>query len=82
MGMILLVVVLAVVMLLVAKSWKTVAPTALDTQDALQSGPLNDHGQGAAGAALRKGDLPRLRETLGNTDAHSAQVQEALNADE
>ena len=78
--MILLVVVLAVVLLLAAKAWKTVAPTALDTQDALQSGPLNDHGQGEAGQAIRKGDLPRLRETQENTDAHSARVQEALHA--
>ncbi len=79
-GTILLLVVLAVVMLLVAKSWKTIAPTALDTQDALQSGPLHDHGQGEAGDAIRKGDLPGLRETQENTDAHAAQVQEALNA--
>ena len=78
--MILLVVVLAVVLLLAAKAWKTVAPTALDTQDALQSGPLNDHGQGQAGEELRKGDLPGLRETQENTDAHSARVQEALDA--
>ncbi len=78
--MILLLVVLAVVMLLVAKSWKTLAPAALDVQDALQSGPLDDHGQGEAGQAIRKGDLPRLRETQENTDAHSARLQEALDA--
>ncbi len=79
--MILLLVVLAVVMLLVAKSWKTVAPAALDVQDALQSGPLDDHGQGEAGRALRKGDLPGVRETQESADAHSAQVQEALDAE-
>ena len=78
--MILLLVVLAVVMLLVAKSWKTVAPAALDVQDSLQSGPLDDHGQGDAGRALRKGDLPGVRETQERADAHSAQVQEALDA--
>ncbi len=78
--MILLVVVLAVVLLLAAKAWKTAAPTALDLHEATQSGPLNDHGQTAAGAALRKGDLPRLQETQENTDAHAAQLQEALDA--
>ena len=72
--------VLAGVLWLAAKAWRTGAPTALDTQDALQSGPLNDHGQREAGEALRKGDLPRLRETQENTDAHAAQVQEALDA--
>ena len=77
--MILLVVVLAVVLLLVAKSWKTVAPTALDVRDA-QSGPIDDHGQKEAGEAVRKGDLPRLKETQENTDAHAARVQEALDA--
>lgn len=77
--MILLVIVLAVVMLLVAKSWNTVAPTVLDVRDA-QIGPLNDHGQKEVGAALRQGNLPSLRETQESTDAHAAQVQEALNA--
>ncbi len=78
--MILLLVVLAVVLVLVAKAWKTVTPTVLDVRD-VQSGPLDNHGQEKAGAALRKGDLPGLRETQENTDAHAAQVQEALNAE-
>ncbi len=78
--MILLLVVLAVVLLLVAKSWKTMAPAALDVQDALQSGPLDDHGQSGAGDALRQGDLPRLQETRERTDAHAAEVQQALDA--
>ena len=77
--MILLLVVLAVVLVLVANAWKTVTPTVLDVRD-VQSGPLNNHGQEEAGEELRRGNLPRLRETQENTDAHAAQVQEALNA--
>ena len=41
--MILLLVVLAVVLVLVAKAWKTVTPTVLDVRD-VQSGPLDNHG--------------------------------------
>ena len=78
--MVLLVVVMAVVLILVAKSWKAVAPAALDTQDALNSGPLSDHGQPAAAGALREGGMPNLRETQAETDQHSAQMQEALEA--
>ena len=76
--MVLLVIVMAVVLILVAKSWKTVAPAALDTQDALSS--VNDRGQPEAAAAARQGGMPGLGETQDQTDQHSAQVQEALDA--
>ena len=78
--MILLLVVMAVVLILVAKAWRSVAPEAMQTTDALQSGPLNDRGQEEAAGALRSGELPKLGDTQRETDKHSARVQEALDA--
>jgi hypothetical protein len=80
--MVALLVVMAVVLILVAKAWRSVAPEAMETHDALQSGPLSDHGQEEAAGALRSGELPKLGETRRETDEHSARVQEALDATE
>ena len=71
-----LVVVMAVVLLLVARTWKTVAPQAIDVSN---PGTIaSDHGDAAAGAAVRSGELPGLEEVRQGTDAHAADVQEAL----
>jgi hypothetical protein len=75
-----LLVVMAVVLMLVAKAWRSVAPEALEASDALQSGPLNPHGETEAAGAVRSGELPRLQDTRKETDEHSARVQEALDA--
>jgi hypothetical protein len=80
--MIALVIVMAVVLVLVAKAWKSVAPEALEASGALPSSPVNDHGQSEAAGALRSGELPRLHETRQETDDHHAQVQQALDATE
>ncbi len=78
-GMIALLIVMAVVLVLVAKTWRTMAPAALDTHDLLKSTPLDDRGETEAGEAVREGGLPNLRETTRETDEHAARVQEALN---
>ncbi len=79
--MILALVVLVVVLMLTAKAWKKVAPTAIDIHDA-QAGSIDDHGQAEVAVELRSGKLPRLRETQERTDAHSDELQQALDASE
>ncbi len=70
------VVVMAIVLFLVAKTWKQITPQVIDV-----SGPgsvVNDHGDAAAGAAVRSGELPGLDEMRQGTDAHATEVQQAL----
>ena len=76
--MVMLLIVMAVVLMLVANAWKTMAPAALDTHDALNSGPLATHGQTEAAQEIRKGALPGIRETQQETDRHTAEVEEAM----
>jgi len=75
-GLVMLVVVMAVVLLLVAQSWKKVAPQAIDVSR--PASVASDHGDAAAGAAVRSGELPGLEELRQGTDAHAADVQQAL----
>jgi hypothetical protein len=82
-GLIVLLVALVVVMLLVARSWRSVAPEAI--QVSAPNGPdvnvkYSDHGESAAGASIGNGRLPDLPETRQRTDAHAEQVQSALDA--
>jgi len=76
--MVMLLIVMAVVLMLVANAWRTMAPAALDTHDALNSGPLATHGQTEAAQEIRKGGLPGVRETQQETNKHTADVEEAL----
>lgn len=64
-----LVIVLAVVLLLVARSWRRVAPAAMQ---------VSDHGQTEAAEALESGDLPDLDEAKKRTDARTAEIREIL----
>ncbi len=76
--MVVLVIVMAVVLLLVAKSWKSVAPTAVQLTGEGPSAPLETHGEGQAGEALRSGTLPNLNQMRSETSAHAEQLQQAL----
>jgi len=83
--MIVLLVALVIVLLLVARSWKSVAPEAMQVSNpdgSSVSVQASDHGETEAGEAVRSGDLPDLNETKKQTDAHAQQVQEALAATE
>ena len=80
-GMVMLVVVLAIVLLLVAKHWQKVGPTALEIKE--DGGvPLpvdfDDHGEAGAAGEVRSGNLPGLKEMRTNTGAYSNRLQEAL----
>jgi len=69
-GLVVLVVVLAVVLLLVARSWRAVAPAA----QAVTNPRITDPQITGSG-----GDLPDLQEAQRRTDAHTKQVQDALS---
>jgi hypothetical protein len=81
-GMVMLVVVLAIVLLLVARNWRSVAPTAMELSDPEMHQTVDDHGQTEAGEAIRSGQLPGLNDMRQQTGAHAAQLQEALEATE
>jgi len=81
-GFVLLVVVLAVVLLLVARSWRSVAPTAVQVATPAGAVSVDAHGEEAAAAAVRRGALPDLREMRQETGAHAQEVQDALAATE
>jgi hypothetical protein len=80
-GFVLAIVVLLIVMLLSAKAWNAVMPTAAQAlappstrQGAIRQ--VDDHGQKEAGDAIRSGTLPDLNKMLQSTDQHIKQVQE------
>ena len=76
--MIILVVVLAIVLLLVAKQWKSVAPTVMQLDGDTPTIVPDTHGEAGAGEALQSGQLPNLNQMRQATDSHAEQVQETL----
>lgn len=66
-GLLALVIVVLVVMLLAAGSWKSVAPTAIEVTNPGASAP--DDGND---------DLPDLRETREETSQHAEELRKAL----
>jgi len=78
-GMIVLLIAMAIVLVLVAKSWRSVAPAAQQVQGAQSGIPMDDHGQAEAANEVRSGELPKLQDTQRETDEHAARIQEALN---
>ena len=78
MGFVMAIVTLVIALLLAAKAWNAVMPTA---QQALTpgapAGRVDDHGQKEAGDQVRSGGLPNLRGMGTSTDQHLRQVQDA-----
>ncbi len=77
-GMIAMIIVVGIVLLLVAKQWKSVAPTVMQLDG---DGPMivpETHGEVGAGQALQRGGLPNLNQMRQATGDHTQQVQEAL----
>ena len=81
-GFVVLIVALAIVLLLVAKNWRSVAPHAMQVTDPDLAATVDDRGQTEAGEAVRSGELPDMNDMRRQTDAHAEQVQEALEATE
>lgn len=82
-GLVLLVVVMAVVLLLVARNWQAAAPRLAETLRARPDGARAAGGDtaetGTAGDSLRT--LPGVGEMKRATERHADQVQEALAED-
>jgi len=72
--------VLAVVLLLVARNWQSVAPTAIEVTSPELGAGVDDHGETGAAAELRSGQLPNLGEMRDSTNAHAEELQQALEA--
>ena len=81
-GFVVLIVALAIVLLLVAKNWRSVAPQAIQVTDPNLGATVDDRGQTEAGEEVRSGQLPDMNDMRRQTDAHAQQVQEALEATE
>jgi hypothetical protein len=82
-GLVMLLATLLVVLLLVARSWRAVAPQAIQVTNPGGSQinvQYHDHGEAGAGDALNRGELPGLGETQQRTDQHAQQMQDALDA--
>jgi len=77
-GMVVLVVVMAIVLLLVAKQWKAVAPTAMQLDDGTPMVVPETHGEDQAGEAIQRGGLPDLNQMRQATGEHAQQVQETM----
>jgi len=76
-GILMVLVVLLIVLLLSGKAWKAALPAA---QQALKPGSsqgVPDHGDKAAGDAVRSGNLPDLKAMGKSTDQHTQQVKDA-----
>lgn len=76
--MVILLVVLAVVLLLAARSWKAVTPTLAQLPGTGGAGAVSDHGQTDAADALRETGLPDLNQMQQATAEYSDLVQETL----
>lgn len=76
--MVILAVVAVVVLLLAARAWKSVAPTASQITEPGTGAPVPTHGQEDAAQEVRGGNMPDLNEMRNSTSEHSDQLQEAL----
>ena len=79
-GILVLVVTMAIVLLLVARQWKAVAPTAAQITGPGAHGVVDGHGQTEASEEVGSGALPDLNEMKQETTEHAQQVEEALAA--
>jgi hypothetical protein len=75
-GFLVLVVTMAVVLVLVARSWASLAPTATEIR-AVQGGTDSPRSEASGGASR---DMPDMSDMKDATDAHAGDVQEAMAA--
>ena len=80
-GFVVVLIALAIVLMLTAKSWNAAAPTLATLPGAESAGPVSDHGQTEAVEALRTTPLglQNLNEMQQSTDEHADQVQEIMS---
>jgi hypothetical protein len=75
-GLILLLVVMAIVMLLTARAWKEVTPTAIEVTNPQPAAPDPASTQNRPEVIQGSGQLPNLQEMRQNTSAHTQQVKD------
>ena len=69
--------VLLIVLLLSGKAWKAAMPAASQALKPGAQGVVDDHGDKAAGDAVRSGNLPDLKTMGKRTDDHIKQIKDA-----
>ena len=74
--MVMLVIVMLVVLLLVARSWRSVAPTAIEVST--PDGEITISTPDTQGIATNPGGLPNLNQMRESTTNHLEQVENAL----
>lgn len=77
-GIVMLVVVLAIVLLIVAKSWEKTGAAAIQVTHPDAPVVVDDHGETEAGDAVQQGRLPGLRDMRAETADHAKRLEEAL----
>ena len=73
-GLVILVIVMAVVLLLAAKAWQSVAPEATDIVNPVRPALPPDGASGGESSS----DLPGLQDAREETSAHAERLREAL----
>jgi len=76
-GILLALAVLLIVLLLSERAWKAAMPAASQALKSGNSQSVPDHGDKAAGDAIRSGNLPDLKTMGKRTNDHLKQVQDA-----
>ncbi len=86
-GIVVLVVVTAIILLLVSRAWKSVMPTAAQVakpgaaaREVQATQDVQDTSQPAAGESVAPLNMPDLKKTQANTDAHTRQVSDTQKA--
>lgn len=79
-GFVAVLIVAAIVLILAARAWTSVAPTAQQVMRGGRGAKVSDHGQKETAEAIRKGELPDLEDMKQGTDAHAKAVKEAQQA--
>jgi hypothetical protein len=78
-GFVMVLIVCTIVLILAARAWTSVAPTAQQIMKPGSPGTIPDHGDKDAAKALSSKDLPDLDEMKKRTDRHAAEVKEAAD---
>ncbi len=78
-GFVLMLVVMVIVLLLVARAWTSVAPTAMEINSETLPGYTETAEEDDEGEAPA-GHLPKLGEMKENTEEHAKQLEEARKA--
>lgn len=77
-GFLAVVIAAAIVLVLEARAWLAVAPTARQIMKPGAAGSVPDHGDKQAAAAVNSGNLPDLSDMKQATDQHAKEVEDGM----